>query len=377
MLAALSALASQGIRPPPPKTCGSPGGPPITATRVRLRDGRYLAYKEHGVPRELAEHKIVFVHGADSRRHDAVIATVVSPAVLEKLKVYVLSFDKPGYGESDPDPKRTPKSLALDIEDLADQLGLDTKFYVAAGEVAVHKYWPGYGPSHGPSADNAQALETDPARACLTSRLYTKPQKKNTIVTVTTAMELAGAALTAPVINYWWPGFPANMSKEAYYLQPPQDQWALRVFHYAPWLTYWWNTQKWFAASSVVTRTPCILGRQDMEIIPKMMERRNDASRVIVRQQGEAESILRELMVGFGSWEFDPMDIENPFPNEEGVVHLWQGDDDRIVPVLLQRHIAQKLSWIQYHEVPGAGHFFPYADGMGEAILKALIAGQK
>ncbi|KAF8021817.1 hypothetical protein BT93_G2070 [Corymbia citriodora subsp. variegata] len=338
MLAALSALASQGIRPPQPKTCGSPGGPPITATRVRLRDGRYLAYKEHGVPRELAEHKIVFVHGADSCRHDAVIATDVSPAVLEKLKVYVLSFDKPGYGESDPDPKRTPKSLALDIEDLADQLGLDTKFYVVGHSMGGQATWG--------------VLKYIPHR-------------------------LAGAALTAPVINYWWPGFPANMSKEAYYLQPPQDQWALRVFHYAPWLTYWWNTQKWFPASSVVTRTACILGRQDMEIIPKMMERRNDASRVIVRQQGEAESILRELMVGFGSWEFDPMDIENPFPNEEGVVHLWQGDDDRIVPVLLQRHIAQKLSWIQYHEVPGAGHFFPYADGMGEAILKALIAGQK
>ncbi|XP_010067135.2 uncharacterized protein LOC104454097 [Eucalyptus grandis] len=338
VLAALSALAYQGIRPPPPKTCGSPGGPPITATRVRLKDGRYLAYKEHGVPRELAEHKIIFVHGSDSCRHDAVIATDVSPAVLEELKVYVLSFDKPGYGESDPDPKRTLKSLALDIEDLADQLGLGTKFYVVGHSMGGQATWG--------------VLKYIPHR-------------------------LAGAALTAPVINYWWPQFPANLSKEAYNLQPPRDQYALRVVHYAPWLTYWWNTQKWFPASSVVTRAPCILGRQDMELIPKMMERRNEASRVIVRQQGEAESILRDMMIGFGSREFNPMDIENPFPNKEGAVHLWQGDDDRLVPVSLQRHIAQKLSWIQYHELPGAGHFFPYADGMGEAILKALIAGQK
>jgi len=42
----------------------------------------------------------------------------------------MVSFDKPGYGESDPDPIRTPKSLALDIEELADQLSLGSTFYV-------------------------------------------------------------------------------------------------------------------------------------------------------------------------------------------------------------------------------------------------------
>ncbi|KAI6676629.1 hypothetical protein NL676_037425 [Syzygium grande] len=47
------------------------------------------------------------------------------------------SFDKPGYGESDPDPKRKPKSLALDIEELADQLGLGTKFYVVVDHLEV------------------------------------------------------------------------------------------------------------------------------------------------------------------------------------------------------------------------------------------------
>lgn len=331
-------LAYQGIRPPPPKICGSPGGPPITAPRVRLRDHRNLAYKEQGVPRELAKHKIVYVHGSHSCRHDAVIATDVTPAVLEEMKVYVLSFDRPGYGESDPDPKRTPKSLALDIEELADQLGLGTKFYVIGYSMGGQAIWG--------------VLKYIPHR-------------------------LAGVALIAPVINYWWPGFPTNLSSEGYYLQPPQDQWALRVAHHAPWLTYWWNTQKWFPASSVAARAPHIMSRQDMEIIPKMIGRRKDAPRVNARLQGEAESIHRDMTVGFGSWEFDPMEIENPFPNKEESVHLWQGDEDRLVPVLLQRHIAQKLPWIEYHELPGAGHLLPYADGMSEAILKALIVDQK
>ncbi|GKA42499.1 reverse transcriptase domain-containing protein, partial [Tanacetum coccineum] len=38
------------------------------------------------------------------------------------------------------------------------------------------------------------------------------------------------------------------------------------------------------------------------------------------RQQGEYESLHVDLNVGFGKWDFDHMDIENPFPNNEGSV---------------------------------------------------------
>ncbi len=51
------------FKPPPPKICGSSDGPPVTSPRVRLNDGRHLAYREIGVPKEEAKHKIVFVHG--------------------------------------------------------------------------------------------------------------------------------------------------------------------------------------------------------------------------------------------------------------------------------------------------------------------------
>ena len=41
--------------------------------------------------------------------------------------MYIVSFDRPGYGESDPDPNRTVKSLALDVEELADKLGMGAR----------------------------------------------------------------------------------------------------------------------------------------------------------------------------------------------------------------------------------------------------------
>ena len=66
---ALSTLFS-GIWPPPPKICGSPTGPPITSPRIKLNDGRHLAYKEHGAPKEEANNKIIYIHGSNSCRHD-------------------------------------------------------------------------------------------------------------------------------------------------------------------------------------------------------------------------------------------------------------------------------------------------------------------
>lgn len=83
------------------------------------------------------------------------------------------------------------------------------------------------------------------------------------------------------------------------------------------------------------------------------------------------------MIVGFGKCEFDPMDLKNPFPDGEGAVHLWHGEEDGFVPVTLQRYIAGKLPWVHYHEVPGAGHLLSLAPDNKEAILKTLLVGEK
>ncbi|KAK8593561.1 hypothetical protein V6N13_042863 [Hibiscus sabdariffa] len=335
--AGILAWAYQAIQPPLPKTCGSTDGPPVTASRIKLKDGRHLAYKEHGVSRDAAKYKIVHVHGIDSCRHDTVVANTLSPEFIEALGVYIVSFDRPGYGESDPNPKGTVQSLPLDIEELADQLGLGSKFYVIGFSMGGQIIW--------------SCLKYIPHR-------------------------LAGAALLAPVVNYWWPGLPTNLSTEAYNQLFPQDQWAYRVSHYAPWLTYWWNTQKMFPSCSVLAHSTDILSSADKKLLQDIHSSSRN-HRAIVRQQGEYESLHRDLIIGFGTWEFTPMDLDNPFPNNEGSVHLWHGDEDMLVPVSLQRYIAQQLPWIHYHELPGAGHMFPHAPGMSDNIVKALLVGEK
>lgn len=83
------------------------------------------------------------------------------------------------------------------------------------------------------------------------------------------------------------------------------------------------------------------------------------------------------MIVLFTKWEFDLMDLKNPFPNSEGSVHLWHGVEDRAVSVSLSRYISQKLPWVWYHEIPDGGHLFAYADGMSDAIVKALVLGDQ
>ncbi|CAL5334548.1 unnamed protein product [Camellia sinensis] len=100
-------LPSEATRPPPPRICGSADGPPVTAPRIKLSDGRHL----------------------------------ISPDVSKGLGVYNVSFDRPSYGESDPNPKQTMKSLALDIEELADQLGLGSKFYLVGFSLGGQVIW--------------------------------------------------------------------------------------------------------------------------------------------------------------------------------------------------------------------------------------------
>lgn len=61
--------------------------------------------------------------------------------LIDELGIYFLLFDRPGYGESDPNPNLTVKSEALDIEELADHLQIGSKFYVIGVSMGSYSIW--------------------------------------------------------------------------------------------------------------------------------------------------------------------------------------------------------------------------------------------
>ncbi|XP_057484280.1 uncharacterized protein LOC130770734 [Actinidia eriantha] len=330
LTAGLLGWAYLAIKPPPPKVCGSPGGPPVTSPRVQLSDGRHLSYKEKGVPKEESRFKIIVIHGFDSSKD---LDLPVSQELIEELQIYFLFFDRAGYGESDPNPKRSVKSEAFDIQELADKLHIGSRFYVIGLSIGAYAVW--------------SCLKYIPHR-------------------------LSGASLVVPLVNYWWPCVPADLSKAAFKTLAGQDQWTFRVAHYAPWLFQWWMTQKWFPSLSIMAGNMAIFCPQDLDVLKKLSTTPSVGQEKI-RQQGVYESLYRDILAGYAKWEFDPLDITNPFPENEGSVHIWQGYEDRIIPFRVNRYISEKLPWIRYHEVPDAGHLLIYNSNICEAILRELL----
>lgn len=332
-----TAWAHRAVRPPPPKICGSPNGPLITAPRVKLKDGRHVAYKEQGVPRHEARYKIIYMHGFNGSRHRApALPNVFS----DEHSIYLVSFDRAGYGESDPNPSRNVKTESEDIEELADLLQLGSTFYILAESLGGCSGW--------------SCLRYIPHR-------------------------LAGVGMIAPVVNYWLKCIDKEVFKQAYRTQITRDKWMMWVARHYPRLLYFFITQPWIPRPSALVPSFNVLNADDQAVL-KDMGRTSTPETISLNaqgtQQGLGESLCRDLMSMFSDWGFDPCDIENPFINRPGQVHIWQGDEDYLVPPVLQRAIIKKLPWINYHEVVGGGHFMRYHPGFIESALSALLLGK-
>lgn len=301
-------------------------------SKVRLSDGRWLAYRESGVPKNKSNYKVVIVHGFGSSKE---MNFVPSQDLMDELGIYLVFFDRAGYGESDPNPKRSVNTESLDIEELADKLQLGSKFYVIGVSLGSYPTW--------------SCIKRIPDR-------------------------LSGVALVVPMINYNWPSLPSDLIKDDY--RRNLSRWMLRIAKHTPGLLHWWLTQKLFpSSSSVIDQNPKFFSNKDLEVLKK-----NPGFQFVsqskLRQQHVFDSLRRDCIVAFSKWDFDPLTLENPYPKNESSVHIWQGYEDKVVPLQLQRFVSRKLPWIKYHEVPDGGHLLVYDNVVCEAILKSLLLGE-
>ncbi|XP_078441160.1 uncharacterized protein LOC144711111 [Wolffia australiana] len=333
LVPALAALASGWalralLLPPPARPCGSPGGPPVTSPRVKLSDGRHLAYRERGVPRDVARHKIIFVHPFAGSKD---FPFNVSQELLQELGVCIVSYDRAGYGESDPNPRRNTKSDAEDIRQLADHLDLGDRFFLIGISMGGYATW--------------SCIKHIPHR-------------------------LAGVALVFPILNYWWPSLPREIRDAAFREMDPADRRMFKIARRAPWLLHAYVNQKLVTPSKIISMHPDVLCPQDQEILQSLPAEEEPAKPM---QQGEHESLHRDLICLVGDWGFEPEGLPDPFAGGQGTVHIWQGSDDKMVQPVVQRYVAGKIPWVRYHELPSAGHLFFFVRHRCEAILKELI----
>ncbi|GFZ20481.1 alpha/beta-Hydrolases superfamily protein [Actinidia rufa] len=101
---------------------------PPNASRILLPDGRHLAYQEQGVPADRARFSIISAHPFLSSRLAGIPGLKAS--VLEEFGIRLVTYDLPGFGESDPHPNRNLQSSALDMLQLSYAVGVTDKFWV-------------------------------------------------------------------------------------------------------------------------------------------------------------------------------------------------------------------------------------------------------
>ncbi|CAM8950062.1 unnamed protein product [Rhodiola kirilowii] len=329
----------------PDDPSSQPAPAAAASPRIRLKDGRYLAYIEKGVPKSQSKYRIIIVHGFGRSKETHFPAT---QELVNELGIYFLMYDRAGYGESDPNPKRSLKSEALDIQELADQLQIGPRFYLIGVSMGSYPIW---------------------------SCLHYIPHR------------LAGAAMVVPVVNYTWPSLPESLIKDDY--RRKILRWGIRVAKHAPGLVHWWLSNIWFRPSgSKIDNNPLYFSTQDLEILNnKKSQGFPMLKKSQIRKRTVFEALRSDVLAGFGRWEFDPVDIIDPIhvkvdhheedhtsPSNKGSnVHVWQGFEDKVVPYPLMRHVCEKVPWLNYHEVKDGGHLLVHEAKNCNAILRSLL----
>lgn len=149
---------------------------------------------------------------------------------------------------------------------------------------------------------------------------------------------LAGVAFVVPIVNYQWPSLSESVTKD-----DERKRWYKRmtlVARYAPKLLHWWMIRKTSRSSSTDNFTD-----KDLELL-KAAPGFQFLTADKLKSRSVFSNLRSDFLVAFSKWDFDPLELSNPFP------------------------------WIQYHEVRDGGHLLIYDTIVCEAILKSLLLGE-
>ncbi|GAA2743145.1 alpha/beta hydrolase [Kitasatospora cinereorecta] len=278
---------------------------------VEAAGGRTLAVETSGDPHGLP---VFLLHGTPGSRS----GPAPRSSVLSRMRVRLISFDRPGYGDSTRLPGRAVAAAAADVATIADALGL--------GRFAVL----------GRSGGGPHAL----ACAALLPERVTR-----------LAVLVSLAPRNAEGLDWYGTMTPSN---EAAYRQAelgqPQIAGAFQ------------------ARSNVIRRDPAQLLR---DLVPELPL----TDRSVVSDQGirrmlvstyrqafryGAAGWIDDVLAFISDWGFEVESIRRP-------VRLWHGADDQFSPVEHSRWLADHIPGAELYLEPGAAHFGAFKE-MARAI---------
>ncbi|KAJ0978217.1 hypothetical protein J5N97_013691 [Dioscorea zingiberensis] len=331
---------------------------PPSAARIQLPDGRYMAYHEQGVPAERARFSLISPHSFLSSRLAGIPG--IKASLLEEFGVRLVTYDLPGFGESDPHPDRNLNSSAMDMLSLATAVGVQDNFWVLGYSGGGMHAWA--------------ALRYIPYK-------------------------IAGAALFAPMCN----PYESGMTKEESY--KTWEKWTTKrklmyilAKRFPSLLPYFYRRsflsgrhgqpEKWLSLS---------LGKKDKGLMENQIFREfweRDVEEAI--RQRNTKPFVEEAVLQVSRWGFNLADLQvqkhegkglfswfkslfNPTEREwagfQGPIHIWQGMEDRVVPPSMTEFARKVVPGATVHKLLGEGHFsyFCFCDECHRQIFSTLF----
>jgi pimeloyl-ACP methyl ester carboxylesterase len=269
---------------------------------VELPGGRRLAYVEVGDPDGFP---VISCHGGLSSSIDVLPADAAATA----CGLRIVSPDRPGIGRSDRDAHRMLLDWPVDVQALADALGV--------GEFAVLGWSLG--------GMYAQAVaRTLPSR-------------------------VRAVALVASSVPETWPGAAQDLNL--------MDRAFLRLSgRGAPVERSIFHVMRWAAI-----RTPRVYTRA----FPLSQDDASSLAAAVARGLADPRGAVDDYRVMGADWGFEPSELAVP-------VHVWQGDDDDLVPPAWGRRLADVIPGSTLTIVAGGTHYLWY--DRWDEILGALAA---
>ncbi|XP_061359041.1 uncharacterized protein LOC133303179 [Gastrolobium bilobum] len=312
---------------------------PPSAKRIVLPDGRYMAYKEQGVSADKARFSVIAPHAFLSSRLAGIPG--VKASLLEDFGIHLLTYDLPGFGESDPHPKRNLESSAADMSFLADALGVNKFWVVGYSSGSMHAW---------------AALRYIPDR-------------------------VAGAAMFAPMVNPYDPIMTREERRRTWNKWTRKRKFMYFLARRFPrFLAFFYQQSFLSGKHGQIDRWLSLsLGKRDKALMEDPIYEefwQRDVEESI--RQGNTKSFVEEAALQVSNWGFSLSDLKlqkrrpssnvlswlkSMFTETEdymgflGPIHIWHGMDDKVVPPSMTDFVHRVLPGAAVHKLPYEGHF--------------------
>ncbi|KAL1313641.1 hypothetical protein HN51_040236 [Arachis hypogaea] len=332
---------------------------PPSARRILLPDGRNMSYYEQGVSAGRARFSLVAPHSLLSSRLAGIPG--VKASLLEDYGVRLVTYDLPGFGESDPHPTRSLNSSATDMLHLANAANVTDKFWVLCHSSGCVHAWA--------------SLRYIPDR-------------------------IAGAVMLAPMINPYEPGMVKDEMKRTWVKWLPKRKFMYILAHRFPKLLSFFYKKNFLPENhdQIDKQLYYSLGKKDEILIeePEFEEFWQRDVEESVRQ-GSVQPFIEEVILQVSKWGFGIEELrvqrkcqtrslllwlksmysqaECELEGFPGLIHIWQGMDDRVVPPSMMEYIGRVLPEAIIHKLQNEGHFsyFFFCDECHSKIFSTVF----